>query len=352
MFDSVIEVVETLSAEYVEHSDVETEIDLGPFFAAALRDTPKGNARNARKRRREALRGTIRRAKLLANADGADVSLDAAVECLTTDVDDRLDGPAVALYVDYFDDLVALTALATEIGRRYPDVSLETAVGELDRAVDAAADREFRRGIDHLIDAGTDLRERAVLVRKGDRLLAHVKQLTEPRFADVRSVVREGVAEALQTGNRDELRSLAGRLAEATDGTWTREDLLACSPREFEVLVADLWRANGTDARTTKYVQDYNVDVVVSKAGGGVELVQAKRYAPGNTVGVETVQRTAGLIVEFDADAVYVVTSSSFTTSAVESAGRMEEDITLVDGERLCELLTSSPLVPPLEGRS
>jgi restriction endonuclease Mrr len=114
------------------------------------------------------------------------------------------------------------------------------------------------------------------------------------------------------------------------------------------VLVCDLWREGGFDARTTKFSQDFNIDVIVERPNGDLNLIQAKQYEQGNPVGVQTVQRTAGLVVEFDAEEVYVVTSSSFTESAHRSASRMDHEITLIDGERLCELLTRSPLVPPL----
>ncbi|SEP32008.1 Restriction endonuclease, partial [Halorientalis persicus] len=53
----------------------------------------------------------------------------------------------------------------------------------------------------------------------------------------------------------------------------------------------------------------------------GIQIaVQAKHYSPGNKVGSPAIQRAAGLLARQDIDRVLVVTTSSFTSDAIEVA--------------------------------
>jgi len=112
-------------------------------------------------------------------------------------------------------------------------------------------------------------------------------------------------------------------------------DLLnGLTPRGFEEYVADVWRASGYTCHLTKRSRDCGVDVVADKSDKRL-LIQAKRYTSSD-VGIETIQRMAGLLVdeEFAASRVLVVTTSGFTQDARERAERIN-DIELIEGTGL-----------------
>ncbi|QLC35575.1 restriction endonuclease (plasmid) [Halarchaeum sp. CBA1220] len=346
MFDSVSTAVETLAAEYGDHPDARPAVSLAPFFEAALADTTPRRAVGAS--REPLFRARVERLDgLQDHAPGIAPFDDVRERLVTVANDETLDGGRRASHLDYCDDLLAFAALAGDLAERYPDVSLETAVDALDTAAGAFARGDLRDGHAALLETAEALAPLAALVRRVDALRTRLESVPEPQFGTAASTLDERLQRAVAARDAERVVDIAQDIASVTDTEWTLGDLRTCSHREFEVLVADVWSDGGFDARPTKYVQDYNVDVVV-EANGDTELIQAKQYAPDNRVGVETVQRTAGLIVEFDADAVYVVTSSEFTSNAETSAKRMTENVTLVDGERLCDLLNASNLVPPL----
>lgn len=349
MFDSVPTVIETLETEYASNPSVGTAIDLTLFYSAASRDTASGDSTRARRKRRQALTDTVSRSKALEKTAPDQLALETLRERLKRIArEDAVGAHQTAVYVDYADDVLALAAMAVEIRQRYPEAPLDDVFSSLEAAIAAAVEDDIRDGLNAVLSAGTKLYEVGRIVRRGDELLGHIQDVKEPRFSRTAETIEEEVAESISQGDADRLESVAERIKDITEGTWTRNDLLSCSHQEFEVLVCDLWREGGFDARTTKFSQDFNIDVIVERPDGDLNLIQAKQYERGNPVGVKTVQRTAGLIVEFDAEEVYVVTSSSFTESAHQSASRMDHEITLIDGEKLRELLTRSPLVPPL----
>jgi hypothetical protein len=110
--------------------------------------------------------------------------------------------------------------------------------------------------------------------------------------------------------------------------------LTGLTPRSFEEYVADVWRASGYTCRLTERSRDSGVDVVADR-GDERLLIQVKRYT-NRDVGIETVQRLAGLLVddEFDASRVLLVTTSGFTAAAKRRAGRIS-NLELVDGAGL-----------------
>ena len=73
----------------------------------------------------------------------------------------------------------------------------------------------------------------------------------------------------------------------------------------------------------------------------GLDIVylQAKRYAPGNTVGVEKVREFAGSLVERGATKGVFVTTSHFAPSAKAYAERIPQRLILIDGDELTRLM-------------
>lgn len=127
----------------------------------------------------------------------------------------------------------------------------------------------------------------------------------------------------------------------AKDVSITRlSSLLQLTPTEFEELIADLWRTMQYSCRTTKKTNDGGVDIVADDGNNRV-LIQAKRYS-NNNVGISTVQRTAGLLVDdgFDASNVVIVTTSGFTKGAKQRADKIS-NLRLINGEELLTLIRS-----------
>ncbi|KAB7519457.1 restriction endonuclease [Halosegnis rubeus] len=139
-----------------------------------------------------------------------------------------------------------------------------------------------------------------------------------------------------EVGGRDgESESVRSSTAEIGGSSAVELDILnGLTPRGFEAYVADIWRASGYTCHLTKRGRDCGVDVVADKSDKRL-LIQAKRYTSSD-VGIETIQRVAGLLVddEFAASGVLVVTTSGYTRDARQRAERIN-GIELVDGNEL-----------------
>lgn len=167
-----------------------------------------------------------------------------------------------------------------------------------------------------------------------------------PHPDDSRAEFDSIIENNLTSGSFESIVSLYEELSDRRNERWTQADLLEFTPREFEELLAACWRDFRNAAVTTQGSQDRGIDLIVRTSDGARLAVQAKRYDPSNSVGIATVQRTAGLISEFDIDRSVIVTSSEFTRQAKHSATSIDE-VTIIDGEQLCSWLNHSTLSPP-----
>lgn len=107
------------------------------------------------------------------------------------------------------------------------------------------------------------------------------------------------------------------------------------SPGEFEEYLADLCVRDGcTRVQVVGGTNDHGADVLYVDPNGRPGLIQAKRYAPGNSVGNEHVQIVNGTYRDYHACAhASIVTTSHFTQAAQAFAKRV--GIRLVDHARL-----------------
>jgi len=125
-----------------------------------------------------------------------------------------------------------------------------------------------------------------------------------------------------------------------------REDIAAavheaCSPREFEQLVATLYEETGYTAEMRPPGADEGVDVLATEGRREV-VVQCKRYQAASKVGSGEVREAIGSAQAFGADEVHIVTTSLFTEPATESATKSNRGnfgVELVDGVDLVERL-------------
>ncbi len=109
---------------------------------------------------------------------------------------------------------------------------------------------------------------------------------------------------------------------------------------QFEHFIGDLWGVIGWETEVSQASQDYGIDVtawrdfpVRSKI-----LIQVKRYGPNNRVGGPEVQQYHSMRdMEKNVDMAMIVTSSEFTSQAIDTAERL--NVKLVGGQRLAEII-------------
>jgi len=107
------------------------------------------------------------------------------------------------------------------------------------------------------------------------------------------------------------------------------------SPGEFEEFLAQLCERDGCrDVQVVGGANDHGADVLYVDPHGRPGLIQAKRYAAGNSVGNEHVQIVNGTYRDYHSCAhAAIVTTSHFTQAAREYAKRC--GIRLLDDNRL-----------------
>lgn len=107
------------------------------------------------------------------------------------------------------------------------------------------------------------------------------------------------------------------------------------SPGEFEEFLADLCVRDGCrNVTVVGGANDHGADVLYTDPHGRRGLIQAKRYAPGTSVGNEHVQIVNGTYRDaHSCQHAAIVTTSHFTVPAQQFAKRV--GIRLLDDERL-----------------
>lgn len=123
--------------------------------------------------------------------------------------------------------------------------------------------------------------------------------------------------------------------------------ILQNSPTFFEGLIVDLLVAMGyggshrNAATQLGRTGDGGVDGVINEDVLGLDrvYVQAKRYGAGSSVGRPEVQAFIGSLVGLGASKGVFVTTSTFSTQAIEFVSRIPQRVILIDGKRLTELM-------------
>lgn len=107
------------------------------------------------------------------------------------------------------------------------------------------------------------------------------------------------------------------------------------NPNEFEEFLATLCQRDGcTRVQVVGGANDHGADVLYVDPRGRPGMIQAKRYAPGSSVGNEHVQIVNGTYRDAHACAhAAIVTTSHFTKAAQAYASRV--GIALLDHDRL-----------------
>ncbi|HEY9371868.1 restriction endonuclease [Streptomyces sp.] len=132
-------------------------------------------------------------------------------------------------------------------------------------------------------------------------------------------------------------------------GEGEEPDLLTMDPIAFEGLVAELFRARGLQAVTTRRSNDGGVDVEAldpDPISGGSIIVQAKRYR--NTVPPSAVRDLYGTVQGAGANKGVLVTTSGFGPGSYTFANG--KPLTLISGAELVDLLHQHGLRGQLGG--
>ncbi|WP_288959449.1 restriction endonuclease [uncultured Aminobacterium sp.] len=109
------------------------------------------------------------------------------------------------------------------------------------------------------------------------------------------------------------------------------------SGTEFEEYLLKIFQGLGYKGMTTQPSNDFGADLLVSK-DGETTAVQAKCYA--KPVGISAIQEVIGAKSYYSADRCLVVTTSDFTSSAIELA--RVNDVELWDRSYLIDMIVQS----------
>ncbi|MCI2956766.1 restriction endonuclease [Agromyces atrinae] len=117
-------------------------------------------------------------------------------------------------------------------------------------------------------------------------------------------------------------------------------------PDFFEQAVVDLLLAmgyGGAEQRGKRIggPNDEGVDGIIDQDALGLDqiYVQAKRYKEGNNIGRETIQAFVGALHGFGAARGVFLTTSAFTSGAIEYVRNVQSRVILIDGRRLVNLM-------------
>lgn len=123
--------------------------------------------------------------------------------------------------------------------------------------------------------------------------------------------------------------------------------VLSLTPARFERLIVDLLLTMGYGDGRAEMGQaigksgDGGIDGVVNEDKLGLDAVyiQAKRYAPDNTIGRPALQAFIGSMTGESATKGVFVTTSSFSKEARDYVRRVQQRVVLIDGDRLARLM-------------
>jgi len=114
------------------------------------------------------------------------------------------------------------------------------------------------------------------------------------------------------------------------------EKLYNLSPRKFEELIASILEDLGFEVELTQATRDGGSDIIAYIRNAVCEyltLVECKKYAPGNKVGVGIIREVTGVHHIKKATKSIIVTTSFFSPDAIKEAATFEHQLELKDYE-------------------
>ncbi|MBS4912590.1 MAG: restriction endonuclease [Veillonella sp.] len=131
-----------------------------------------------------------------------------------------------------------------------------------------------------------------------------------------------------------------------------KNELYTLTPREFEELVAEIFRQQGHIVELTPKTRDGGYDMMATKTIGGISyasLIECKRYNPENPVGVHLVRSLRGVLADKNVNKGILVITSRFTKDAIKFAENQAYLISLIDGEALYNMILAQNAVMPFD---
>jgi restriction system protein len=208
-----------------------------------------------------------------------------------------------------------------------------------------------RRGHFKITDRGRDVLRSQHPVRIDNNFLAQFPEFREFRE---RSSGRTGDTVQLpialsndQKQTPDEIMRSAHHQIETSLAQELLDRICKASPDFFERLMVNLllrmgYGGSAADAgRALGRSGDDGVDGVIDQDALGLDRVyiQAKRYTTGNNIGAGAIRDFFGSLDRHKAAKGLFVTTSTFSTSARETAEFLSKRIVLIDGDQLTKLM-------------
>jgi restriction system protein len=133
------------------------------------------------------------------------------------------------------------------------------------------------------------------------------------------------LAEAQHMRSHRQIATIDGIIAQFT-----------ATPTDFEPFCADLFRGLGYTAQTTPPTRDGGFDIRLRREDGRTAIVECKCFDRHHHVGRPIIQKLIGANTVGHADTMMVVTTSSFSSDAIDFA--RDSGVELLDGNRLVAL--------------
>lgn len=200
-----------------------------------------------------------------------------------------------------------------------------------------------KRGVNQITQRGLD-----VLNQNPDRIdVSFLAQFQE--FKDFRALRRTRPEEEpkadLNNKTPEELLEAAYQKLRSDLATDLLQRLKTCSPSFFERLVVEVivkMGYGGTRKDAGKAIGrsgDGGIDGIIKedKLGLDVIYIQAKRW--DNTVGRPEIQKFVGALTGQRAKKGLFITTSDFSSDAVDYVSRIDAKVVLIDGETLAQLM-------------
>ncbi|MGH6935588.1 MAG: restriction endonuclease [Methylocella sp.] len=154
-------------------------------------------------------------------------------------------------------------------------------------------------------------------------------------------------ARELAAAPPNEIMLAAHRQIESALAQELLDRIRSAPPDFFERLIVNLLLGMGFGGSSAEAGRalgrsgDDGVDGVIDQDVLGLDRVyiQAKRYAPGNTIGPGAIRDFFGSLDRHKASKGLFVTTSNFSASASETAQFLSKRIVLIDGEQLAKLM-------------
>lgn len=118
------------------------------------------------------------------------------------------------------------------------------------------------------------------------------------------------------------------------------------TPRQFEIMVAELFEERGYKVELTQQTRDGGKDLIIldhREVGNLMIYAECKQYSPNRPVGVNVVSDLVGRMTADRATAGLVVTSSYFSPDAKTFQSKFEHQMTLIDFIKLSKMIEEDP---------